>query len=67
MHTVKQVAESLNLSTAVIYRYVAVGELECHRFGNAIRVSEAQLEEFLERKRVESESKRFSAGQFKHL
>ena len=66
MSTVQQIAESLNLSAAAIYRYIASGELECHRFGNAIRVSESQLAEFLERRRVESESTRF-APTFKHL
>ena len=66
MKTVKETAAALSLSAAAVYRFIANGELECYRFGNAIRVSESQLADFIERKRVESESHRFSGG-LKHL
>lgn len=59
MLTVKQVASQLSLSEAAIYRFIAKGDLECHRFGNAIRVTESQLAEFVENKRKASEASPF--------
>ena len=67
MLTVKEVSSKLNLSAAAIYRYVASGQLQCHRFGNAIRISDSQLADFLERTRITSELEPFPTAGFKHL
>ena len=57
MNTVKQVAAKLNLSPRAIYRAVECGELEHHRFGSQIRVSEEQLRAYMERARIKAEPK----------
>ncbi|MBC8288795.1 MAG: helix-turn-helix domain-containing protein [Planctomycetes bacterium] len=67
MLTVKQVAERLNLSQAAIYRYVASSQLECHRFGNAIRISDAQLTDFLKRTKAALVTDTLPISEFKHL
>lgn len=67
MFTVKEIGRKLNLSQAAIYRYVASGQLECHRFGNAIRISDSQLADFIERSKVASELEPFPVSAFKHL
>lgn len=66
MKTVKEAAAALSLSEAAVYRFISNGELECYRFGNAIRVSETQLDDFVEGKRVEADSRSFNRT-FKHL
>lgn len=48
MLTPKKLAERLSLSLSMVYRLLTSGELECHRFGAAYRVSEEQLAEYLE-------------------
>jgi excisionase family DNA binding protein len=52
MLTVMEVATRLKLSRRAVYRAVELGDLEHHRFGASIRVSESQLEAFLDRSRV---------------
>ena len=52
MKTVRQVAETLNVSQRLIYKLVASGELECHRIGSAIRFTEEQISHYLEQSRV---------------
>ncbi len=52
MLTVKQIAEQLKVSSAVVYGWVSSGMLACYRLGakgcrGAIRVAEADLEAFL--------------------
>jgi len=54
--TVKQVAERLNLSVSKIYEMVEIGELPHHRFGGAIRVSEEQIGEYMDRTKRERRS-----------
>ena len=56
MFTVKEVAKRLQVSIGFIYKSIASGELECHRFGKAIRVTQAQLDDFLERCKEDRES-----------
>jgi excisionase family DNA binding protein len=53
---VKQVAERLNLSVSKIYELVESGELPHHRFGGAIRVSEEQIAEYMNRTKRERKS-----------
>ena len=67
MNTVKEIASKLKLSEAAIYRYVAAGRLECHRFGNAIRVSDEQLNDFLDRQKINSSESQLSVSTFRHL
>ena len=48
--TVDEVAAKLNCSIACVYSLVSAGRLACHRIGlrrGTIRVSEAQLQDFL--------------------
>ena len=67
MMTVKEVAERLNLSHGAVYKAIHDGELEHHRFGAAIRITEAQLTAFLEETRVRGEAAPIYAPRFKHL
>jgi len=57
MLTPKQLAERLSLSLSMVYRLLSSGELECYRFGSAYRVSEDQLNQFLQRQKVETQRK----------
>ena len=50
--TVKQVADRLCISPSQIYVLCHTGELSCHRFGKAIRVSEEQLAHFIEASKI---------------
>jgi excisionase family DNA binding protein len=54
MLTPKQLATRLSLSLSMVYRLLANGELECYRFGSAYRVSEEQLNAFLQKQKVET-------------
>jgi len=46
-YTIEAVAESLDVSTRSIRRWIANGALAAHRFGGALRISEADLRAFL--------------------
>lgn len=67
MLTVKEVAERLNVSQSFVYKLVAGGQLQSHRFGNVIRVAEDQLGEFLEQTRDDGGATAFAVAEFKHL
>ena len=54
MLTPRQLADRLSLSLSMVYRLLTSGELECYRFGSAYRVSEEQLNQFLQKKKVET-------------
>lgn len=45
----KQIASRLSLDRKTIYRAIDRGELRAHRFGNAIRVSSNDLENWINR------------------
>jgi excisionase family DNA binding protein len=45
--TIDEVAESLNVSTRTVRRWIDSGELVTHHFGAAVRISEADLRAFL--------------------
>lgn len=49
MLTVKQVATRLTLSLSKTYQLLDSGQLEHHRMGTAIRISEEQLDAYLEK------------------
>jgi excisionase family DNA binding protein len=51
MHKVSHIAERTNLSTREIRRQIAEGNLTVHRFGRAIRVSEADFQRFIAARR----------------
>jgi excisionase family DNA binding protein len=48
MLTVKEVALRLNVSVGLVYKLVASGALQAHRIGSAIRVTEAQVNSYLD-------------------
>jgi excisionase family DNA binding protein len=59
--TVRQVAQRLALSESCVYAKLADGSISHYRLGGALRVSEAQLSDFLEktkRERGESPARR---------
>jgi excisionase family DNA binding protein len=47
-----EVASRLRASRAALYEWLARGDLPCYRLGRAIRVREADLADFLARRRV---------------
>lgn len=51
--TVKQVQQQLNVSRALVYRLIERGELASHRIGKSIRVSEEDLEAYLQKSKVQ--------------
>ncbi|GAB5441331.1 MAG: hypothetical protein Fues2KO_16800 [Fuerstiella sp.] len=67
MFTVKEVANRLNISPGAIYKAVRNGELQHHRFGASIRISEEQLTEYVEETRIRAEPDPLSVSEFKHL
>lgn len=66
MLTVREVAERLKLSPGAVYKAVDRGELECHRFGAAIRISEEQLARYLDQTRS-GPPERAGRRSFRHL
>lgn len=67
MLTVKEVASRLNVSQGAVYKAVRSGELEHHRIGISIRISEEQLTEYVEETRVRAEHDPLAVAEFKHL
>ena len=74
MFTVKQAAERLNCSTASVYSLISAGRVACHRIGlrrGAIRISQTQLEAFLDETKQERREENAHAplpkASFKHL
>ena len=49
MFSVKDVADRLSLSPSKVYRLIEERELSHHKIGGAIRISEEQLSEFLQK------------------
>ena len=52
MHSVKDIAAMLRLSTKTVRRMIVRGELRVHRLGRALRVSEEDLVAFTNRHRM---------------
>lgn len=67
MLTIKQVAEHLSLSIGAVYKAINRGELEHHRFGSSIRVTDEQLEDFIQETRVRSKPAPIQVKEFRHL
>lgn len=51
--TVAMVADRLAVSPKTVRRWVEAGELRSHRLGRAVRIGEADLQQFLEENRRE--------------
>lgn len=67
---VKQVAERLAVSTAVVYRLIETGKLVAHRIGlgrGTLRVTEEQLAEFLNENKVQREPAQTRKQKLKHI
>ncbi len=68
MLTVRDIADRLNVSNGIIYRLIAMGELQCYRIGKAIRISTLQIEEYLDQSnRSVGEKKMEFSRTLKHL
>lgn len=53
MLTVKQVAERLSISRSLAYRMIRRGEIPSYRIANCRRVSEEDLQKYLERSQAQ--------------
>lgn len=66
-YTLRDVSEMLHVSMTTIYRYVKEGRLTPAKIGNSYRLTEADLQEFVDKARAETNAKRaekaVSAGQ----
>lgn len=47
LHTIKAVAEALDVSSRTVRRWIENGDLAVHRVGNVVRVAEDDLRPFL--------------------
>lgn len=54
MYRVRQVAERINVSISTIYELIKRGDLECHcaAVRKGFRISEEQLQKYMERSKV---------------
>ena len=57
-YTLKDVSEMLHVSMTTIYRYVKEGRLTPAKIGNSYRLTEADLQEFVDKARAETNAKR---------
>lgn len=46
-HSIKAVAEALNVSTRTVRRWIATGDLIAHRVGHVVRIADTDLRTFL--------------------
>lgn len=56
LYTVQEVAKRFSVSYRAILDWIASGEMECYRVGNAnavLRISESQIQEYLENHKTE--------------
>ena len=67
MLNVKEVADRLGVSKGLVYKLVGGGKLGSHRIGSTIRITEEQLNEYLEETRAGNEASPFEIREFKHL
>ena len=56
MLTVKEVAERLSVSRSLAYRMIRSGEIPSYRIANCRRVSEEELQKYLEQSRTQKVS-----------
>ncbi len=53
MLRVRDVAERLGVSDRTVFRWLKEGKMTCHRLGSNLRISEADLEDFLDAAKVQ--------------
>jgi excisionase family DNA binding protein len=53
--TLPEVAERLKVSRRTVYRWIKAGELSAYKFANEYRITESDLKDFLEARRVRAE------------
>jgi excisionase family DNA binding protein len=49
---VREVAEALQISVQTVYRYVANGEIPCHKLDRSVRFKPSEIERWVESKAV---------------
>jgi excisionase family DNA binding protein len=47
---VREVAEALQISVQTVYRYVANGEIPCHKLNRSVRFKPSEIERWIESK-----------------
>jgi excisionase family DNA binding protein len=47
---VREVAEALQISVQTVYRYVANGEIPCHKLDRSVRFKPSEIERWVESK-----------------
>ena len=52
LHTVQQVADTLQVSDKQVRRWITSGDLIAHRFGRQLRIADADLRAFVARRRI---------------
>ena len=57
-YTLKDVSEMLHVSMTTIYRYIKEGRLTPAKIGNSYRVTEADLQEFVDRGKAATRARR---------
>jgi excisionase family DNA binding protein len=67
MLKVSQVSQRLNLCISKVYELIQSNELSHHRIGGALRVSEQQLQEFLDSCKSEAPVRRAPRRRLKHV
>ncbi len=50
-HTIREVADLLQVSQKTVRRWIEAGDLVAHRFGHQLRISESDLATFLKLRR----------------
>jgi excisionase family DNA binding protein len=50
--TISEVAERLKVNERTVRRWIESGDLKAHKIGNCVRISLADLHEFLDRTRT---------------
>ena len=54
MYTTADIAEKLNLSEKTIRNLIESGELEAHKFGRVYRISDEQLNNFINKSKTQN-------------
>lgn len=57
-YTLRDVSEMLHVSMTTIYRYIKEGRLTPAKIGNSYRVTEADLQEFIDRGKAATRARR---------
>ena len=63
-YTLRDVSEMLHVSMTTIYRYVKEGRLTPAKIGNSYRVTEADLQEFVDRGKAATRARRACRRRF---